>query len=96
MFHWLRNAKQLNIWNETKLNEIHETKPDKIYETKRNFTFYETKRNEISVFCGFAEQAKFRETIFLFRIVSCFAKQKRKRNGNPIWDILLKQIPRDY
>jgi hypothetical protein len=34
LFHWLRNAKQLNIWNLTKENEIHETKPEKNYETK--------------------------------------------------------------
>jgi hypothetical protein len=69
LFHWLRNAKQLNIWNITKVNRIDKTKPDKIYETKRNFTFDETKQNEISLFFVF------RETILLFRFVSCFAKQ---------------------
>jgi hypothetical protein len=56
---------------------IDETKPEKVYETKRNFTLDETKRNEISLFFCFAKQAKFRETSFLFRIVSCFAKQKK-------------------
>jgi hypothetical protein len=60
------------------VNGIHETKPDKVYETKRNFTFDETKRNETKFRCilCFAKQAKFRETIFLFRFVSCFAKHK--------------------
>jgi hypothetical protein len=77
MFHCLRNKKQLNIWNATKLNGIHERKQEKIYKTKRNFIFDETKRNEISLFFCFAKQTKFRETILLFRIVSCFAKQKK-------------------
>jgi hypothetical protein len=45
LFHWLINAKQLNIRNITKVKGIQETKPEKIYETKRNFTFDETKRN---------------------------------------------------
>jgi hypothetical protein len=39
--------------------------------TKQN----EAKRN-FAVF-GFAKQAKFRETSFMFRFVSCFAKQKK-------------------
>jgi hypothetical protein len=57
---------------------------EKIYDTKRNFTIYETKRNETKrnetkfrCFLGFAKQAKFRETVLLFRFVSCFAKQKK-------------------
>jgi hypothetical protein len=56
-----------------------ETSKKKIYETKRNFTFDETKRNETKFRClfWFAKQAKFRETICLFRFVSCFAKQKK-------------------
>jgi hypothetical protein len=51
----------------------------KNYETKQNFTFDETKRNETKFRCFlcFAKQAKFHETIFLFRFVSCFAKQKK-------------------
>jgi hypothetical protein len=79
LFHWLRNAKQINIWNLTKVNGIHETKQEKNYETKRNFTYDETKRNETKFRCiyCFAKQAKFRETNLLFRFVSCFAKQKK-------------------
>jgi hypothetical protein len=46
LFHRLRNAKHLNIWNLTKENEIRKPKSDKNYETKQNFTFDETKRNE--------------------------------------------------
>jgi hypothetical protein len=78
----LRNAKQLNIWNETKLNGIHETKPEKIYGTKRNFTYNETKQN-FAVFL-------FRETSEILRnnlfVLHCFLfreTKKRKRNGNP-------------
>jgi hypothetical protein len=47
LFHWLRNAKQLNILHLTTENEIHETKPEKklrneiVLLTKQN----ETKRN---------------------------------------------------
>jgi hypothetical protein len=41
LFHWLRNAKQLNICNLTKENEIHERKLKKI--TKQNFTLDETR-----------------------------------------------------
>jgi hypothetical protein len=97
----LRNAKQLNIWNETKLDGIHETKPGKIYETKpgkiyetkRNFTIGETKRNEISLFFGFAKQAKFRETVFLFRIVSCFAKHKKRSEMETLATIVEVFIP---
>jgi hypothetical protein len=85
LFNWLRKAKQLNIWNVTKENEIRGPKPDTNYETKRNFTFDETKQNETKfrgLFC-FAKQAKFRETIFLFRFVSCFAKQKKDAKWKP-------------
>jgi hypothetical protein len=76
LFHSLRNAKQLNIRNLTKVNGIYETKLEKIYETKWNFTYHETKRNEmkrneISLFFVFCE------TTFLFRFVLCFAKQKK-------------------
>jgi hypothetical protein len=46
LFHWLRSAKQLNVWNLTKVNGIHVTKTDKIYETKRNLIFDETKQNK--------------------------------------------------
>jgi hypothetical protein len=77
LFHWLRNAKQLNILNLTKENEIHETKQDKNYETKRNFTFDETKRNEVSLFILFRETSEISRNCFLFRFVSCFAKQKK-------------------
>jgi hypothetical protein len=71
LFDWLRNEKQkqLNIRNDTKVNGIHEAKPDIVYETKRNFTFDETKQNETKFrrFLCFVKQAKFCETIFLFR-----------------------------
>jgi hypothetical protein len=80
LFHWFRNAKNLNIWNLTKENEIHETKPEKI--TKRNEILLltkqnETKRNEISLFILFRETSKISRNNFLFRFVSCFAKQKK-------------------
>jgi hypothetical protein len=70
LFHWLRNAKQLN--NLTKENEIHETKPDKNYETKRNFTFdetqpNETKQNKTSLFILFRKTSKISQNSFLFR-----------------------------
>jgi hypothetical protein len=96
LFDWLRNEKQkqLNIRNDTKVNGIHETKPDIVYETKRNFTFYETKRNEISLFLCFAKQAKFRETTFLFRFVSCFAKQKKDAKWKPYLFIYKNQFQR--
>jgi hypothetical protein len=58
LFHSLRNAKQLNICNVTKVNGTHEMKLEKIYETKRNFTFYETKRNEILQFFVFRETSE--------------------------------------
>jgi hypothetical protein len=58
--------------NKAKWDWRNETR--KIYETKRNFTLDETKRNEISLFFCFAKQAKFRETSFLFRIVSCWGQ----------------------
>jgi hypothetical protein len=60
-------------------------KQGKIYETKRNFTFDETKRNETKfrcLFC-FTKQAKFCETILLFRFVLCFAKQKKDAKWKP-------------
>jgi hypothetical protein len=61
----------------------------KLSETKRNFTCYETKRNEIlpvtkrnetkfRKICCFAKHAKFRETGDEFRLVSCFAKLKKR------------------
>jgi hypothetical protein len=55
----------------TKRNEI-------LLLTKQN----ETKQNEIC-FCCFAKQGKFRETIFLFRFVSCFKKQKKDAKWKP-------------
>jgi hypothetical protein len=62
------------------------TKENKKKFTKRNKILHLTKQNETkfrSLFC-FAKQAKFRETILLFRFVLCFAKQKKRmRNGNP-------------
>jgi hypothetical protein len=85
LFHWLRNAKQLNIWNLTKENEIHETKADKNYETKRNFTFDETKRNETKfrcLFC-FAKQAKFRETVFCFALFRVSRNKKKDAKWKP-------------
>jgi hypothetical protein len=79
LFHSLRNAKQLNIGNITKVNRIHDTKLEKKLrnETKFYLSRNETKGNKISLFLCFAKQAKFRETAFLFRFVSCFAKQKK-------------------
>jgi hypothetical protein len=44
LFHWLKNAKQLNIRNVTKVNGIHETKPVKF--TKRNEILPLTKQKE--------------------------------------------------
>jgi hypothetical protein len=77
-----RNAKQQNISNLTKENEIHETKPEKNYETKQNFTFDDTKgnktkQNEISLFILFRETSEISRNNFLFRFVSCFAKQRK-------------------
>jgi hypothetical protein len=51
----------------------------KLSESKRNFTCYETKRNETKfreIYC-FAKHAKFRETSDEFCLVSCFAKLKK-------------------
>jgi hypothetical protein len=70
LFHWLRSSKQLNICNLTKVNGIHETKTDKIYETKRNFTFDETKRNEISLFLLFRETSEISRNNFFVSL--CF------------------------
>jgi hypothetical protein len=55
------------------------TKPNQKKITERNEILLMTKRNETKFrcFCCFAKQAKFRETIFLFRFLSCFAKQKK-------------------
>jgi hypothetical protein len=85
LFHSLRNAKQLNIRNVTKVNGTYERKLEKNYETKRNFTFYETKRNETKFrsFLCFAKQAKFRETTFVSLCFVFRETKKRKRNGNP-------------
>jgi hypothetical protein len=82
-FHWLRSAKQLNIWNETKLNGIHETKPEKMYETKRNFTYDETKRNEISLFFVSRNKRNFAKQFVCFALFRVSRNKKRKRNGNP-------------
>jgi hypothetical protein len=45
------------------------------------------KNYEISLLFTFAKQAKFRETVSKFRLVSCFAKPKRHSkmfNGTPV------------
>jgi hypothetical protein len=61
------------------------TKENKEKFTKRNEILLLTKQNETKfrcLFC-FAKQAKFRETILLFRFVSCFAKQKKDAKWKP-------------
>jgi hypothetical protein len=86
LFHWLRNTKQLNIWNLTKVNGIHETKQETNYEMKRNFTSDETKRNEISLFLLFRETSKI--TRIKFFVLLCFVfreTKKRMQNGNPTY-----------
>jgi hypothetical protein len=73
LFHWLRNAKQLNIRNLTKVNVIHETKQEKNYGRNEILLLKkqnEKKRNEISLFFCFA----------LFRVSR---NKKRMWNGNP-------------
>jgi hypothetical protein len=89
LFYSLRNAKQLNIRNLTKANGIHETKLEKIYETKRNFTFHETKRNEmkrnkISLFFVFRITSEISRNNFFVSLCFVFRKTKKMmRNGNP-------------
>jgi hypothetical protein len=79
-----QNAKQLNIWNLTKVNGIHVTKQENKYETKRNFTFYETKRNEISLFLLFRETSEISRNKFFVSLCFVFREtKKRMRNGNP-------------
>jgi hypothetical protein len=70
-------AKQLNIFNLTKVNGIPETNSEK--NTKHNEILLLTKQNETKFCCFycFAKQAKFCETVFGFRFVSGFAKQKK-------------------
>jgi hypothetical protein len=59
-------------------------KVEKIDEKKQKFTFHETKtKQNFDIFEVSQKQAKFCKTTFLFGFVSCFAKQKRMRNGNP-------------
>jgi hypothetical protein len=76
--------------NKGKWESRNETR--KNYETKRNFTFDETKWNEmkwneISLFILFRETSEISRNNFLFRFVSCLAKQKKRmRNGNPNTD----------
>jgi fumarate reductase subunit C len=83
LFHWLRNAKQLNIRNLTEVNGIHETKQEKNYETKRNFTSDETKRNKISLFLLFRETSKISRNKFFVSLCFVFREtKKRMRNGN--------------
>jgi hypothetical protein len=77
LFHSLRNAKQLNIRNLTKVNGIHETKLKKIYETKRNFTFHETKRNEILLFFVFCETSKISRNNFFVSLCFVFRETKK-------------------
>jgi hypothetical protein len=71
----------IDIWNVTEVNGIHEAKTGKKLRNETKFYFWrnKTKRNEISLFFLFREtyHTKFRETIFWFRFVSCFAKQKK-------------------
>jgi hypothetical protein len=77
-FHWLRNAKQLNILNRTKVNGIPETKPEKNYETKRNFTLTkqnETKRN-FAVFCVSRNKQNFTKQFF---VSLCFVFRETKK-----------------
>jgi hypothetical protein len=66
LFHSLRNAKQINMWNFTK--KIRFTKRNQKKIAKWNKILLLTKQNETKfrcLFC-FAKQAKFRETIFCF------------------------------
>jgi hypothetical protein len=87
VFHWLRNAEQLIIWNLRKVNGIHERKQDKNYETKRNFTFDETKRNEtkrnFAVYFVSRNKRNFAKQFFCFALFRVSRNKKRMRNGNP-------------
>jgi hypothetical protein len=92
LFHWLRNAKQLNIWHLTNENEIHETKPEKNYETKRNLTFDETKRNEtkrnFAVYFVSQNKQNFAKQFCCFALFLVSRNKKRMRNGNPRVNVL--------
>jgi hypothetical protein len=77
LFHWLRNSKQINIWNLTKVNGIHETKQEKNYETKRNFTSDETKRNEISLYLLFQETSEILWNKFVVLLCFVFCETKK-------------------
>jgi hypothetical protein len=61
LFHWPRNAKQLNICSETKVNGIHEMKHKNIlYETKRSFAVFYVSRNKRNFAKQFFHFALFR------------------------------------
>jgi hypothetical protein len=77
LFRWLRNAKQLNIWNLTKVNGIHETKQEKKYETKFYFWRNKTKRNEISLFLLFRETSEISRNKFVVSLCFVFRETKK-------------------
>jgi hypothetical protein len=89
LFHWLRNAKQLNIWNLTtcKWDSRNETRKKS---TKRNKILLltkqnETKPNEISLFLLFRETSEISRKKFFVPLCFVFRETKqRMRNGNPI------------
>jgi hypothetical protein len=87
MFHWLRNGKQINIWNLTKVNGIHERKPLEIYETKRNFPFYETKRNgtkrNFAVFVVSRNKRNFAKQTFCFALFRVSRNKKKDAKWKP-------------
>jgi hypothetical protein len=87
LFHRLRNAKQLNIWNLTKDNEIREPKPDKNYETKRNYPFDETKHNEtkrnFAVYFVSQNKRNFAKQLFCFALFRVSRNKKKDAKWKP-------------
>jgi hypothetical protein len=81
LFHWLRNAKQLNIWNLTNENDIREPKPDTNYEKKFYFWRNKPKRN-FAVYFVSRYKRNFQKQCFCFALFRVLRNKKRMRNGN--------------
>jgi hypothetical protein len=89
LFHWLRNAKQLNIWNNKgKWDSRNETR--KNYETKFYFWRNKTKRNEMKFRCFIVSRNKqnFTKQTFCFALFRVSRNKKKDAKWKPyIWPV---------